>query len=356
MHPTNVLMLYSFVKNSKSQVTYYQPGYGPKDDVISTFQRRVAETLDKYFDRLLSLHLLDGYEFLVRKYNTGDKICLFGFARGAYVARALAGMLSKVGLLKEENPQYSSQAYRLFTSKSKSDLDAAETFKINHCHAATVDFLGVWETMASLGYNVRQTLPFADGDGTVRVFRQAVALDECCKRPPILYKSKVEESIKEKVTQEVWPDRAGTGNMRTTDVKQTWFIGTHAGSIHGNSSIIGVKYSISYISLRWMIEELVEAGYRHLFPENPRTINESLHSLILSSPEQCPATPQDAMVQDLLDLDNFKQKMNNCNIFKRGRVLPANPLFHRSVQAFMEKNATYRPKAVYTKGSERYGL
>jgi hypothetical protein len=84
------------------------------------------------------------------------------------------------------------------------------------------------------------------------------------------------------------------------------------GSIHGSSSIIGVKYSISYISLRWMIEELVEAGYRHLFPENPRTINESLHSLILSSPEQCPATPQDAMVQDLLDLDNFKQKMNNC--------------------------------------------
>ncbi|KAH9965136.1 hypothetical protein BGW80DRAFT_1345750 [Lactifluus volemus] len=348
MHPTNVLKLYSFFKNSKSQETYYQPGYGPKD-VDSAFQSWVAETLDKSFDCLLSLHLLDGYEFLVRKYNTGDKICLFGFARGAYVARALAGMLSKVGLLKEENTQYSSHAYRLFTSKSKSDLDTAKTFKINHCHAATVDFLGVWETVASIGCNVRQTLPFADGDGTVRVFRQAVALDECCKRPPILYKSKVEESTKEKVTQEAWPDRAGTGNTRTTDVKQTWFIGTHA-DVGGGSAHIRAKYSISYISLRWMIEELVEAGYRHLFPTDPQIINESLHSLILPSPEQCPATPQDAMVQDLLDLDNFKQKMNNRNIFKCGRVLPANPLFHRSVQAFMEKNATYRPKAVYATG------
>jgi hypothetical protein len=33
--------------------------------------------------------------------------------------------------------------------------------------------------------------------------------------------------------------------------------------------------------------------------------------LILPSPEQSPATPQDAVVQDLLDLSNFKQKMNN---------------------------------------------
>lgn len=29
-------------------------------------------------------------------YVEGDKICLFGFSRGAYVARSLAGMLEKV--------------------------------------------------------------------------------------------------------------------------------------------------------------------------------------------------------------------------------------------------------------------
>ena len=58
-----------------------------------------------------------------------------------------------------------------------------------------------------------------------------------------------------------------------------------------------------------MIQESVEAGYRHLFYTDPRTVNEEVevHSLILPSAEQRPATSQDAMVQDLLDLDNFKQ-------------------------------------------------
>lgn len=39
---------------------------------------------------------MDGYKFLMQNYRTGDKICIFGFSRGAYTARALAGMLHKV--------------------------------------------------------------------------------------------------------------------------------------------------------------------------------------------------------------------------------------------------------------------
>ena len=36
--------------------------------------------------------LLGGYEFLMENYQTGDRIFIFGFSRGAYTARALAGM------------------------------------------------------------------------------------------------------------------------------------------------------------------------------------------------------------------------------------------------------------------------
>lgn len=64
---------------------------------------------------------MGGYEFLMKHYNEGDRICtflcflmfkshiltdvlgLFGFSRGAYTARALAGMLNKVGLLPPDN-------------------------------------------------------------------------------------------------------------------------------------------------------------------------------------------------------------------------------------------------------------
>lgn len=44
---------------------------------------------------------MGGYDFLMQNYREGDRICLFGFSRGAYTARALAGMLYKVSRLVE---------------------------------------------------------------------------------------------------------------------------------------------------------------------------------------------------------------------------------------------------------------
>lgn len=46
--------------------------------------------------RYLNAHVQGGYTFLMQNYCPGDKICIFGFSRGAYTARALAGMLHKV--------------------------------------------------------------------------------------------------------------------------------------------------------------------------------------------------------------------------------------------------------------------
>lgn len=51
------------------------------------------------------VQVMSGYEFLMQNYRVGDKICLFGFSRGAYTCRALAGMLYKVGLLPKDNQE-----------------------------------------------------------------------------------------------------------------------------------------------------------------------------------------------------------------------------------------------------------
>lgn len=48
------------------------------------------------------------------KDRTGDKICIFGFSRGAYTARALAGMIEKVGLLPPGNHQQVPFAYKMY--------------------------------------------------------------------------------------------------------------------------------------------------------------------------------------------------------------------------------------------------
>ena len=47
--------------------------------------------------------LCNAYKYLMDYYRAGDKVYIFGFSRGAYTARALAGMIQKVGLLPPGN-------------------------------------------------------------------------------------------------------------------------------------------------------------------------------------------------------------------------------------------------------------
>ena len=82
--------------------------------------------------------------YRVRSDRAGDQICIFGLSRGAYTARALAGMVQRVGLLPHCNIEQLPFAYDLYV---KDDLESRrvctqfkQTFSIN----ATIKFLGVW--------------------------------------------------------------------------------------------------------------------------------------------------------------------------------------------------------------------
>ena len=50
-------------------------------------------------------NLRSGYMFIAQNYEPGDEIFLFGFSRGAFTARSLAGFISAAGLLKREMPE-----------------------------------------------------------------------------------------------------------------------------------------------------------------------------------------------------------------------------------------------------------
>jgi len=58
---------------------------------------------------------MGGYKFLMRYYNVGDDIYLFGFSRGAYTARFLAEMLDHVGLLSAGNEEMARFAWKACT-------------------------------------------------------------------------------------------------------------------------------------------------------------------------------------------------------------------------------------------------
>ena len=99
MNETNVYLL---AKNVLSQDTsgtrqkfFYSPGVG--SDTLSRLPGGIAGVG-------LNENLLKGYEWLCQNYDDGDEIWIFGFSRGAYTARSLAGMIRKSGLLYITNP------------------------------------------------------------------------------------------------------------------------------------------------------------------------------------------------------------------------------------------------------------
>jgi len=96
-HNTNVVKLFQRLEfRTADQKGFYDPGvgtYSPKG--------RVEEQMGKAFGYGLQKNIEDAYLYLMNTYHQEDKIYLFGFSRGAFTVRALAGMLNKCGLLEK---------------------------------------------------------------------------------------------------------------------------------------------------------------------------------------------------------------------------------------------------------------
>jgi uncharacterized protein (DUF2235 family) len=73
---------------------------------------KLAAAADMAVGLSLGHHVRQAYSFLMQNYKEGDKICIIGFSRGAYTAKALAGMLYKVGLLPAHNQAQLAFAYK----------------------------------------------------------------------------------------------------------------------------------------------------------------------------------------------------------------------------------------------------
>ena len=105
---TNVVKLYAMLDRTHAdQLTYYQPGIGTllPQGIFGRLRKRLVTLVDSAIAALLQEHVTDGYRFLMRYFRPGDEIFIFGFSRGAYTARVVAGMLHKVGLLSAGNEE-----------------------------------------------------------------------------------------------------------------------------------------------------------------------------------------------------------------------------------------------------------
>lgn len=105
--------------------------------------------------RGLSENVEQGFKFLAERYTPGDQIFVFGFSRGAYTARSLVGLISKVGILRKGDGQLVHAAYNIYRNKDLSgSAPVVQEFRHDHSHPyeqTRVRFVGVWDTVGALG-------------------------------------------------------------------------------------------------------------------------------------------------------------------------------------------------------------
>lgn len=118
------------------------------------------------FGKGVAANVVDAYEWLVGQYNPEDEIYIFGFSRGAFTARSLAGFIAKYGLVKPGAPLGVAQLferYRRADDKTIWKLAAEESagamenpsleerWMLRYSMPVTVKMVGVWDTVGALG-------------------------------------------------------------------------------------------------------------------------------------------------------------------------------------------------------------
>jgi uncharacterized protein (DUF2235 family) len=233
---TNVVKLYAMLDRARpDQLSYYQPGIGTSvpSGVWGRIKRWFVKQIDLAVAWFLSTHVTDAYRFLMRYYQEGDRIFIFGFSRGAYTARAVAAMVYKVGLLTQGNEELIPFAWDMF--KGQRSKEIAEGFKTTFSRPVNVRFLGLWDTVSSIGWAFDpQHLPYTQNNPIVGQVRHAMALDE--RRAYFV--------------QNLW------GNV-PADVVQVWFPGVHCDVGGGYKE---EESGLSAIALQWMVGEAEAAG------------------------------------------------------------------------------------------------
>ncbi|RDB14966.1 hypothetical protein Hypma_016149 [Hypsizygus marmoreus] len=333
---SNIVEFFTMLKkdDSDQQMVYYQAGIGTytSPEVATPLAAKISKTLDEAVAWNLSAHVMDGYEFLMQNYKAGDRICIFGFSRGAYTARGLAGMIHKVGLLPACNHQQVPFAYKMYSRTDEIGWKQSNAFKKAFSVDVPIEFIGVWDTVNSVGLIPRR-LPFTTSNTIVRTFRHAVALDE--RRAKFKANLWNRPTVKEAVlgvdgqkphvpaaegnTKRAKPEKQKTLRAlekkysgyaeRPTDIDEVWFAGCHC-DVGGGSVENDTPHSLARIALRWMIRECFKTETGIMFTsEGLRTAGldpTSLYPIVQKRPPPLPITG--AQIQSIPSKSFLKQK------------------------------------------------
>jgi uncharacterized protein (DUF2235 family) len=219
----------------------------------------------------LARNVKELYRELSRVYDAGDRIFLFGFSRGAFTVRTLAGMIGACGVLNGaaiDDPKALQHAVRDAYAAYRAGYDSQLTSALGRLlrwapraeavrglrarwpvhENARIAFIGVWDTVDAVG------MPFALSDFVNRAIVQF-------KFPTQTLGKHVERACHALSLEDermafapvLWTVPDG-GDSR---VEQVWFSGVHA-NVGGGYP----KQGLSLVALDWMLSRAVEHGLR----------------------------------------------------------------------------------------------
>jgi hypothetical protein len=277
--PTNVVKMARAIKptakDKTQQVVYYDTGVG-------TGLGLYDKLFGGGFGVGLSNNILQCYRFLVHNYEKGDEIFLFGFSRGAFTVRSLAGMLHRCGLLTKDDAYYIPEAYEHYLLE---DNDPAfpvfrkgKGFRNrNHpTRQVKIKFIGVWDTVGALG------LPF---HGPLsRAVNQKYAFHNVQLSPSVefAYQALAIDEWRKPFEATLWDPAAAPPKGQT--IEQRWFAGCHSNVGGGlNADYFPDKkgkkraYRLENYAFQWMVKKAAakpvglecDMGYVKYFDARP---------------------------------------------------------------------------------------
>lgn len=283
---TNIVRLLGCLQRSDTQLVYYDPGVGTFGGDTSWLQYK--SKLSEFWGQLtgwgLDQNIKDAYRFLVQNYvppshegaDDGDRIYLFGFSRGAYSARVLAGFINSLGIIAPQFLNLVDYAYRTYKDIPPSeqhgegaeakDKPAASAFATMRLYERTlrgerapIAFLGLFDSVNSVinqtSHGITtQTFPFTSRNPSVAAVRQALCIDE---------RRTMFRPVYWTAGQEFWggpfkpkhPDA-----IKQQDFKEVWFAGVHDDVGGGYPE---AEAQLAKIPLAWMIAESETFGVRY---------------------------------------------------------------------------------------------
>lgn len=241
LQPSNVFKVAKCIRpvsDDALQLVYYQTGVGSKG-------YKLRRLIDGASGLGLSENILDAYQFICHNYQPGDELYIFGFSRGAYTARSLAGLIGTIGVLSKEFLIFAHLGYQYYQKKNDIAPEKIQAFKEkNQVQDATIQFLGVWDTVGALGIPI--SAEFA-------MNRKLYALHDVTLGANVkhAYHALAIDEYRKAFAPTLWGKKAHDEQV----MEQVWFAGAHS-NVGGGYNDDG----LANLALKWMVNRAEETG------------------------------------------------------------------------------------------------